>query len=442
MSTPICDFVRQYAKKDALRLHMPGHKGCVRLGFEHLDITEIDGADELFMPTGIIAESERCASEVFGAQTLYSAGGSTLCIQAVLYLISQYAAECGKPARVLAARNAHRAFVNAAALLGTEIEWLYPQSGTYYSCDIDAERLGAKIRETRPTAVYLTSPDYLGNIADIAALSRVCRSEGVVLAVDCAHGAYLKFLPESLYPTDLGADICVSSAHKTLPVLTGGAYLHISETAPRIFSERAKSAFSLFGSSSPSYLILQSLDLANDCAEEMKVQLCDALPLIDRLKSEFSEFGYGQKSDEPLKISLETKKIGYTGYEIGSILEENNIYPELCDKDFAVLMLSPQNAAEEVSALRRVLLAVKRRAESADKPPKPPVPKRVMSPREAFLLPSERVAAGSACGRVFASASIGCPPAIPLVVCGEELDEAVLENLKYYGIEQVYCCKL
>lgn len=440
MNTPICDFVRQYAEKDAVRLHMPGHKGCERLGNERFDITEIDGADELFTPTGIIAESERNASHLFGAETLYSAGGSTLCIQAMLYLISQYAAERKETARILAARNAHRAFVNAAALLGIDVEWFYPTCGTYYSCDIDVSRLESKIREVRPTAVYVTSPDYLGNIADIAALSRICRSEGVLFAVDCAHGAYLKLLPESLYPTDLGADICVSSAHKTLPVLTGGAYLNISGGAPRIFSERAKAAFSLFSSSSPSYLILQSLDLMNARAEEMRAQLCRAFEPIERLKAELSAFGYGQMSDEVLKISLETKSIGYTGCEIGDILKASNIYPELCDKDFVVLMLSPQNIEKETAALRHALLSVERREKICVSPPDIPIPKVVTSPREALLSPSECVASSEALGRVFASSSIGCPPAIPLVVCGEEIDEAVLKSFEYYGIENVRCC--
>ena len=106
---------------------MPGHKGKGCLGVETLDITEIDGADELFAPGGIIAESEANASRIFGAETLYSAGGSTLCIQAMLYLISQYAAERGTPPRILAGRNAHKAFVNAAALLDIDIDWILPR---------------------------------------------------------------------------------------------------------------------------------------------------------------------------------------------------------------------------------------------------------------------------------------------------------------------------
>ena len=112
MGTPICDFVRRYAAENPTRLHMPGHKGKGCLGVEALDITEIDGADDLFAPRGIIAESEENAARLFGARTLYSAGGSTLCIQAMLYLTALSAAESGKTPCILAGRNAHKAFVH------------------------------------------------------------------------------------------------------------------------------------------------------------------------------------------------------------------------------------------------------------------------------------------------------------------------------------------
>ena len=106
---------------------MPGHKGKPFLGFESLDITEISGADELFCANGIIAESEKNASRLFGSATFYSASGSTLCIQAMLHLIALYARTKGETPRILAARNAHKAFLNAAALLGIEVLWLYPE---------------------------------------------------------------------------------------------------------------------------------------------------------------------------------------------------------------------------------------------------------------------------------------------------------------------------
>lgn len=118
MSSPICDFVRRYNERRPARFHMPGHKGSAILGFEALDITEIDGADELFTADGIIAESEAQAGALFGAHTVYATGGSTLCIQAMLHFSALYAAAKGERPCILAARNTHKAFINAARAAG------------------------------------------------------------------------------------------------------------------------------------------------------------------------------------------------------------------------------------------------------------------------------------------------------------------------------------
>ena len=181
----------------------------------------------------------------------------------MLYL----ALTCGNGSRtVVAARNVHRSFVYAAALLDFEIVWLWPECSTSLcGCPVSAETLERTLATlpAPPAAVYLTSPDYLGSVADISALAEVCRKHGTLLAVDNAHGAYLRFLEPSCHPLDLGADLCCDSAHKTLPVLTGGAYLHISRAAPVSLRENAKTAMAMFGSTSPSYLTLASLDLCN-----------------------------------------------------------------------------------------------------------------------------------------------------------------------------------
>ena len=267
MNTPICDFVNKYAESEKARFHMPGHKGKGFLGTEHLDITEIDGADVLYNAKGIIKESQENASKLFGSEkTLYSAEGSSLSIRAMLYLALLYAKQSGRKPAIAAFRNVHKAFISASALLDIETQWIYPenQSGII-SCGISPQNVDVLLTgiEEKPAALYVTSPDYLGNVQDIAGLSEVCKKHGILLLVDNAHGAYLKFLPQDIHPITLGADICCDSAHKTLPVLTGGAYLHISENAPDILYAEAERAMSLFASTSPSYLILQSLDIAN-----------------------------------------------------------------------------------------------------------------------------------------------------------------------------------
>ena len=254
MKTPIADFVSEYASKQISRLHMPGHKGKGLLGCERLDITEICGADVLCSPEGIIAESESNATALFGTRhTYYSAEGSSLAIKAMLALIKKKA-PAGRRARVLAARNVHKAFVYACALLDIDADWLFPASPSHLcACKIAPEQLDEALKTAKilPDAVYITSPDYLGSVSDISGLSAVCHKHGVPLLVDNAHGAYLAFTEPSMHPIALGADMCCDSAHKTLPVLTGGAYLHISNSYEASENE-VRSALALFASTSPS----------------------------------------------------------------------------------------------------------------------------------------------------------------------------------------------
>ena len=133
MNTPICDFVNQYKKSNPLRLHMPGHKGVKFTGTEDIDITEISGADSLYEASGIIKESEKNASRLFGCETLYSAEGSSLCIKAMLYLTVIFAKQNGKRPLIWAGRNVHKSFLHAAALLDFETEWLIQKKKAHIS---------------------------------------------------------------------------------------------------------------------------------------------------------------------------------------------------------------------------------------------------------------------------------------------------------------------
>ena len=265
MNTPVCDFVKRYTAAAPVRMHMPGHKGQAAFGPEAFDITEIEGADELYPARGIIRESEANAAVLFGAgRTLYSAEGSSLCIRAMLYLAALTAGGKGVPQRLLAGRNAHKTLMTAAALLDLEIDWLLPgKGGDLLGCAVTAEALEDKLKGQPYMAVWLTSPDYLGRRADLRAAAEVCRRYGVPLLVDNAHGAYLRFLEPDAHPLTLGADACCDSAHKTLSCLTGAAYLHIAPGAPEGWAEQAEQAMALFASTSPSWLILQSLDRMN-----------------------------------------------------------------------------------------------------------------------------------------------------------------------------------
>lgn len=418
---------------------MPGHKGKGCLGVETLDITEIDGADELFAPGGIIAESESNASRIFGAETLYSAGGSTLCIQAMLYLISQYAAERGTPPRILAGRNAHKAFVNAAALLDIDIDWIFPRKGPYHSCAVTPQELENELRRSQPTAVYVTSPDYLGNILDIAGLAAVCRSFGVILAVDNAHGAYLKFLSKPLHPLECGADMCCDSAHKTFPVLTGGAYLHISRDAPQFF-ENAKNAMALFGSTSPSYLILRSLDLCNAyLAGTYPEKLERIAQLLDTAKNVLMCHGWQISGDEPMKLTVVSPD-GADGRQLADMLRSSGIECEYADGEYVVLM--PSSETDETE-LERVIesLGTNTIPYNGSYIFEYNCPPSGMTVREAVFSPCETICSDEAVGRICASPVVSCPPAIPVVVSGEIITKQAVDVLRHYRITRITVVK-
>ena len=436
MKTPVWDFVNQYAKADPIRFHMPGHKGK-----EYpFDITEISGADVLYSATGIIAESRKNASRLFGTyDTFYSAEGSTLAIKAMLALVT-----AGKENKVvLASRNAHKAFIYGCALLDITPQWIYPSSFTdICACDITAQQVEECFANSLPCAVYITSPDYLGNRADIHAISRVCRKYGVPLLVDNAHGAYTAFLKESEHPIHLGADMCCDSAHKTLPVLTGGAYLHISESG-KGFAENAESALSLFASTSPSYLILASLDRCNAyLADGYRDKLENTVKAVEKAKTVLLHAGYELIGSEKTKITLSPLKKGYTGKDIEKILIQHNVYPEFSSFAYTVLMITPENTEAEINAVTDLLTSLPDK-ESITKPDTDFSPKgeRQMSVREAMLADKETVSVKDSVGRICACPTVSCPPAIPIVISGEIITESAVKLFEQYGTQYIEVVK-
>lgn len=441
MKTPIVSFLKSYQEKSPVRMHMPGHKGAGILGFEGMDLTEIYGADELFAAEGIIKESEQNASSLFGCPTYYSTQGSTLCIQTMCTILCQDAKSKGKKPKILAGRNAHRSFIHAAALLDFDIEWLYGKSD-YLSCKIHAVDLEKAIIESLPTAVYLTNPDYLGNLLDIKALASVCKKYNVLLAIDNAHGAYLRFLEPSLHPIDLGADLCCDSAHKTLPVLTGGAYLHLSESLNQVWKNDAKHFMEYFSSTSPSYLIMASLDAANEVLDTtFRNSLSECVRSVASLKNTLVQHGYTILSGEPMKITISTKEFGYTGNEIANLLMECDIYPEFYDSDYIVLMPSPYNTKDDLKRLETCLCGIERKPILINKPPKLEQSKKAMNVRQALFSSSITLDVSKSLEQVCSSVTVSCPPAILPVIPGEVISESSIEVMKYYGIETVRVVK-
>ena len=268
--------------------------------------------------------------------------------------------------------------------------------------------------------------------------------------VDCAHGAYLKFLDSSLYPTDLGADMCCSSAHKTLPVLTGGAYLNISESADPFFIQNAKQALSVFATTSPSYLILQSLDICNkyiyEKTEKGNNVFQKEAEKVGRLKEAFIKAGYTLTGNEALKITLTVSD----GDRLAKDLATDNIFAEYHDKDHLVMMFGPETTDDDYIKIQNALekyasgqTEVKKEATGLRKSGTGRIetPRRVMSMHDALFAKTEQVEAKDAIGRTLAEPVISCPPCVPLYVYGEKIGEDILEYMPEQKKVTVVCTK-
>lgn len=436
MNTPIYDFLEKYIHSNTTRLHMPGHKGNGTgvLGDIHrYDITEITGADELFDAEGIIDQSECNTAALYGAKlTSFSAGGSTACILTMLRL------SANEGDTIIAARNVHGSFVNGCALLGLNPVFIAPDSSDILSGMVTADQISQAIT-THPhaTAVYITTPDYLGRMSDVAAIADVCKRANIPLVVDNAHGAHLRFLPKNLHPIAQGATLCCDSAHKTLPVLTGGSYLHVSHSSPLIKSD-VKAAMSIFASTSPSYLILMSLDLNNRyLADNATADFARLAITMQGLCDFAAAHGFHVVSDrrESTKLTLDTYAIGMTGKQFKAVLAAHNIEPEYVGSRHVVLMVSPCNTDEDISRLYRAIESVTPAPPITDGTPPYVLPECACSVRKAMMSPSQL--AEPQIGMVAAEVRIKCPPGVPVIIPGERLDATTIELLQRSGFSKL-----
>ena len=193
----------------------------------------------------------------------------------------------------------------------------------------------------------------------------------------------------------------------------------------------------MFGSTSPSYLILQSLDAVNAyVADGYRERLADFIRQTDVLKTRLTAHGYTLCGQERIKLVIAAKAYGYTGTELADLLLESRIAVEFADPDFLVLMVTPETGEEGLARLETALCAIPRREAVLEEPPAFSLPERAMSIRQAAMSLCETVEASDSLGRILAAATVGCPPAVPIVACGERIDETALRCFAYYGIDR------
>lgn len=442
MTTPIYNFLIKNISSNCSRMYMPGHKGNhpydVLKHISAYDITEITGADELYEAEGIIDQSEKNTAVLYETKhTSFSAGGSTLCIQAMLKLV------LNEGDTVIAGRNVHTSFVNTCALLNINPYFVLPEfnDSFFVSGEISCEKIEKAILDCpNAKAVYITSPDYLGCISDVKAISDVCHRHNKLLIVDNAHGAHLKFLQRDIHPITLGADFCCDSAHKTFPVLTGGAYLHVNKNS-NITKEEVKTAMSLFGSTSPSYLIMMSLDLNNKyLSEKAKTDFKDFEGKITQIYSLMSEKGFRKLSrkTDVTKLTFDAYSASMTGKELKEHFNNFDIEPEYTALRHVVLMLSPFNSNMDFMRLTDAIKAIEKKPTTdlviEENVKINALPKRVVSVRKAMLGKTKSINIDCSEGEIAGQIKIKCPPGVPIVIPGEIIDKETQILLKKSSI--------
>ena len=427
MSTPLYTALLRHQALNRASFHTPGHKNnpfSLPQDLLSLDFTELPDTDSLFEADGPIFEAEQLAAKLFGtARTCISAGGCTLSIQAMFRLAAPNGGS------IVCSRVLHRSAVNAMALLGLQPVWAMP--GDIIS-----------VIEKNPSAkaVYVTSPNYYGELLDISAISSACKKQDIPLLVDNAHGTHLMFTEPKLHPLTFGASMTACSAHKTLNVLTGGAWLNIADER---FAAGAKEAMALFGSTSPNYAIMASLDLARAWLEVHKKEYVSLQHKVNELKTAAAQHGIAQPGGptDPTRITLNTASIGLSGTAAAEIFRGAGVEPEFADAAHVVLIATPFNTDSDFTRLADAIELLPVRSPLPVHAALPPLPAVKMPLRQAFFAPSETIALDSATGRIAAEAACPCPPGVPVAMPGEELTKEIIEFLRGYGFFSIKVLK-
>lgn len=444
MNTPIIDSLRKIVDNNIISFHMPGHKkGAIykMLGYEDilenlykLDTTEIPGTDNLHSPEECIKESLKRASEVFKShKTFYLVNGSTCGIEAAIM------ASANPKEKIILNRDCHQSAINSCIIGDIDPIYVNPSinkdsntlSGVSFN---DVKRVIDSNLDAK--AVFLTYPTYFGDVFDLKSICSYAHEKGMTVIIDEAHGAHLG-LSEKLPETALsqGADIVIQSTHKTLPSFTQSSMIHIKGN--RIDINKLTNMLRITESSSPSYLLMASLDIAVDIYEKNGFDLMDKLlSNIDEFKSELYKLKNIKvdESKDYTKIFLNTKKLGITGHELENILRENyNIQVELSNYYGVLLIATIGNTEDEFLKLKNALFEIDKIYKKEDylKNVSYPVklPKKILSPREAFYMDKKNVKIENSIGKISGEYIIPYPPGVSLVSPGEEITKEVIDYI-------------
>ncbi len=450
------------ADSEMYPFHMPGHKrneqSTPLKGAFRCDITEIDGFDNLHGEEGIILEAEKRAAKLYGSgETFFLINGST---SGVLSAISAAVSFGGT---ILAGRGSHRSFYHAAYLRHLNIEYLPAKIMDKYGIfdgfsEEDVEN-ALKDTDKKVEAVFITSPTYEGRCSDVEGIAKVCHRRGIPLIVDAAHGAHFGFgddIPESA--VHQGADIVINSVHKTLPAMTQTALIHVQgDIVDKCLLKRF---LTIYQSSSPSYVLMSSIDLCIREMQDNSKQYTQALLKYRKMLQDAADLFQNLlipstlELQDPAKVLIYTGFTAMTGQKLYDILREDySLQLEMAGEKYALAIITGWDTDEGIERLIKALKeidegygltpnsterkSINRRVSEKSSSTKIQIPQKRLSLYEAWDLESEIVPLEKCAGRIAGGFINLYPPGIPLIVPGEVIDESLIKNIKKYEAENL-----
>ena len=443
---PLVSALQACARRRQAAFYTPGHKGGQGISTLHraafgadifrLDLPELPELDDLFAPESVILAAQELAAEAFGAErTWFLINGSTCGVEAALL------ATCGPGDRVVVPRNALQSVLSGLVLTGAMPVWVAPAYDPDWqmALGVTVDAIAAALHQHADVkAVVVVSPTYEGVCSDIAAIADVVHGYGIPLIVDAAHGPHLAFHPE-LPPSALsgGADIVIHSAHKVLAAFTQAALFHVQ--GERCDLNRLTQALRMTQSSSPSYLLLGSLDVARHqmatqgaalmdhtlaLAQSARHQLRDSsLPVLD--VSEGSVF-----QQDLTRLTVDVAAVGTTGFDADAWLHERGVTAELPTLRQLTFIISLGNSAQDIEQLIQGLRQLPATGAGYPYGLHTDIPTPGVSPREAFFAPAVTCAVDRVVGQLSADTVCIYPPGIPNLMPGEPITAEILKTLQ------------
>ena len=396
------------------------------------DFSEVDGLDVLSNPKGCILKSQQNASKIYKTQsTFYLVNGSTSGILALML------ATLKENDLVMVARNCHICVYNGLILTGAKPIWFMGEYDEKFGFSKGITLKDVKeAYQKNVKAIILTSPTYAGICSEIKEIGEFCKEKNMVFIVDEAHGALLPFskeLPKSAI--HLGADACVQSLHKNALALNSAALLHLSKTS-KISSEKVQSTLNIINTTSPSFLILSSIEDSINYLNSNKgrEKIDNLIKNIRELKKSCknAEF-YDDNSNDKTKLVFRIE--GITGEKIAEILNKNNIEEEFCTTKSAICITNPSTLKKDLNKLKKVINSIKPQKEKETTVNKFVIPQQIFTPREVQYKEFEYIKKENAVGKISAEVIIPYPPGIPILVSGELITENHIKQIKEKNIK-------